>query len=224
MAKSNRGGKRSVVKGELQLPNGSKIEFDGDLIFDGDDKALKGKARETIENWEAKRGGNKIEYAYATDKDGNPIGNEIRGSKGSVSVPRSYHESDGGTFTHIHPRGDGMLGGTFSDADLFNFAYRSNKTVRARAKEGTYSISKTDKFDANGFNRMVLIANSNFDKTQRKLSNELSKKYSNNEINYNQYLLGVGKAFNTALVQLHNEYRANQKQYGYKYTLEKNKK
>ena len=35
MAKGSRGGRRGggVAKGELTLPDGSKIEFDGDLIF-----------------------------------------------------------------------------------------------------------------------------------------------------------------------------------------------
>ena len=34
MAKANRGGRRGgVTKGELTLPDGSKIEFDGDLVF-----------------------------------------------------------------------------------------------------------------------------------------------------------------------------------------------
>lgn len=226
MAKDNRGGQRGsggTAKGELQLPDGSKIEFDGELHFDGDDKTLKGQARKNIESWENKRGKSKIEYAYAVDADGNPVGNEVRGGKGSVRTPRYYLENNGGTFTHIHPRGDGMLGGTFSEADLFNFANRNTKTSRARAKEGTYSISKNDNFDKVGFTQLVRQANNNFSKNQKTLGDALSKKYRNNEITYNQYLLGVGKAFNTALVQLHEEYRAGQKKYGYTYTLEKNK-
>lgn len=227
MAKSSRGGKRSgggfTAEGELVLPNGSKIEFDGKLTFDGDDKALSGTARANIENWEAKRGSNKVEYAFAVDGDGNPIGAEIRGSKGSVRVPRNYHETDNATFTHIHPRGDGMLGGTFSSADLNNFANCKNKTVRARAKEGTYSISKGANFDKAGFSKMVADANRNFSTNQRKYAGEWANKYRSGQINYSTYLTGVGKAFNTALVQLHNEYRSHQKEFGYTYTLERNK-
>ena len=227
MAKGSRGGQRGtgggVAKGELQLPDGSKIEFDGELHFDGDDKTLKGQARKSIESWEAKRRNAKIEYAYSVDGDGNQIDNERRGGKGSVRSSRAMHDTENATFTHNHPRGDGMLGGTFSDADLKNFANFKNKTCRATAKEGTYSISKGANFDQKGFLSMVRESNSKFDTTVNKISREYGNKYRNNEINYNQYLLGVGKAFNTALVQLHNDYRNGQKKYGYTYTLEKYK-
>ena len=42
MGKGSRGGRRGggVAKGELTLHDGSKIEFDGDLIFGGLDKTV----------------------------------------------------------------------------------------------------------------------------------------------------------------------------------------
>ena len=113
---SGRGG--GSAKGELVLPSGSKIEFDGELKFGKKDTALSNEARKAIEAWEDKRVKMKVEYGYATDADGNPIGSEVRGGKGSVRMPYQYTMGEGNIWTHVHPRGDGILGGTFSDADI----------------------------------------------------------------------------------------------------------
>ena len=223
MAKGSRGGKRSgggSATGELVLPDGSKIEFDGTIEYDGNDKTLTGQARKSVESWEAKRANMKVEYGYAVDANGNPIGNEIRGGKGSVRVPITYHENSQ-AFTHIHPRGDGMLGGTFSSADLRNFANRKNTTVRAVAKEGTYSISKTSNFNATEFNKFANSADATFNRNLLATSRKLQKDYYDKKISYDDYKLQSAKAFNTELVNLHNTYRSNQKKYGYTYTLEK---
>ena len=114
-----------------------------------------------------------------------------------------------------------MLGGTFSEADMRNFSRAPCKTVRAKAKEGAYSISKTDKFDAVGFRGFVDGANRQFNSTYRAKADSLAKDYRNGKISYDAYAKGNAKAFNTALVELHNVYLSGQKQYGYKYTLEK---
>lgn len=219
-ASSSTGRGGSSATGELILPNGSKIEFDGELKFGGKDTTLTKETRKTIEAWEEKRVKNKVEYAYSVKEDGTPIGPEVRGSKGSVSSPLSYKQ-DGATFTHIHPRGDGMLGGTFSDKDLYNFANTGCKTTRAKAKEGAYSISKTDKFDAQGFKGFVHGANKQFESSYRAKVNSMANDYKSGKISYDDYKKGNAKAFNTALVELHNIYASGQKQYGYKYTLEK---
>lgn len=218
---SGGGGGGGGATGELVLPNGSKIEFEGTLHFDGDDKALTGKARTEITGWEAKRVKNKVEYAYSVDKDGNPIGREVRGSKGSVRSPHSYHDTPDCTFTHIHPRGDGMLGGTFSQADLFNFANCRNKTARAAAKEGTYSISKGKNFDTKGFKSFAAKTNADFRTNYNKRAGAAGKAYREGKMSYGDYLKANAKAFNTSLVEMHNTLRSGQKQYGYSYTLEK---
>lgn len=215
------GGGGGGATGELVLPNGSKIEFEGTLHYDGDDKALTGKSRQVVTSWEAKRVKNKIEYAYAVDADGNPIGKEVKGGKGSVQTTITYTNNNGGAFTHIHPRGDGMLGGTFSSADLQIFAKRNMKTTRAAAKEGTYSISKGKNFDANGFKAFAAKADAGFTANYRQRSANISVKYRAGKLTYDQYLKENAKAFNTALVDLHNTLRSGQKQYGYTYTLEK---
>lgn len=222
-ASSSGGGGGSSATGELVLPNGSKIEFEGELKYGGKDATLTKEARKAIEEWEEKRVKNKVEYAYSVMEDGTPVGAEIRGSKGSVSSPR-YYKQEGATFTHIHPRGDGLLGGTFSEADLYNFAKNPAKTTRAKAKEGAYSISKTDKFDAQGFRGFVDGANKQFNSTYRAKVKAFEKDYKSGKIGYDDYKKGNAKAFNTALVELHNIYSSGQKQYGYKYTLEQPKK
>lgn len=214
-------GRGRTAKGELTLPDGSKIEFDGDLRYGGKDPTLTADARKSIEAWEAKRRKAKIEYAYSVNEDGTPVGKECRGGKGSVSSPMSY-KGPGTTFSHNHPRGDGMLGGTFSTADLRNFANNSGKTSRATAKEGTYSISKTGRFNADGFKRFVATTHGKIRGDYDSVHTKLAKDYRSGRIDYNGYLTQNAKAFNTMLVNLHAAFSKGQKTYGYTYTLEEN--
>lgn len=225
MAKGGRGGRRGggVAKGELTLPNGTKIEFDGDLVFGGLDKAVPEAVRKNLDDWETKRYGNKVEFAMAWNADGTPIGKEAKGGKGSVRTPFAFHHTDNSVFTHNHPRGDGMLGGTFSNADLHNFTIGGNVTSRATAKEGTYSISKTKNFDAKGFTTYYTNERSKVRKNYENEVNKLGKSYKDSKISYDDYMLGAAKSFNTYLVQQHNVLLKGQKQYGYTYTLEKRK-
>lgn len=218
-ASSGGGGGGST--GELVLPDGSKIEFEGDLKYGGDDPNVSGQTRQAITSWETKRGKAKIEYAYAVDADGNPVGAEVRGGKGSVRVPVSFHDTQDATFTHIHPRGDGMLGGTFSGKDLSNFSKYANKTVRAKAKEGTYSISKKKGFDKAGFQSYVSSSTAKRRADYSAKTKSLMSDYRSGKITYDAYLKGNAKAFNTYLVNQHNDLLAGQKKYGYTYTLER---
>lgn len=220
-ASSGGGSGGGAAKGELKLPNGSTIEFDGELKYGADDATLTGKQRQVVTDWEGKRIGAKVEYGYAVDADGNPIGREVRGGKGSVRTPYYYHDTPDGTFTHIHPRDDGMLGGTFSSADMRNFANTRGRTSRAAAKEGTYSISKGKNFDKAGFMSHVSAAQSKFTKNLRASRKSLDADYIAGKMDYATYLKGYAKTFNTALVGLHNDYAAGQKKYGYTYTLER---
>ena len=219
-ASSGGGGGGGGATGELGLPDGTKVEFEGTLHFDGDDPELTGKARQVITDWEDKRFKNKVEYAYAVDADGNPVGAERKGGKGSVRTPVSYHDSPDGTFSHVHPREDGVLGGTFSGQDMRNFANYRGKTIRATAKEGTYSMSKKKGFDSAGFKKYAATGESEFKANNRKLHDVVYQQYRSGQITYSQYKLGAAKAFNTALVGLHEHYRKGQQQYGYTYTLE----
>lgn len=219
---SSGGGGGASFTGALNLGgDDNNIQFDGTLKYGKNDPGLTGKNRQTIENWEQKRVKSKIEYGFATDGNGDPVGKEIRGGKGSVRVPISYHNQENGAFTHIHPREAGVLGGTFSQADLMNFARGKTTTSRAAAKEGTYSISKGKNFNESGFVKFAYEANSRFEQSARAKIKVAKDRYRSGKIDYNTYLSEHGKAFNTALVELHNDYLSGQKKYGYTYTLEK---
>lgn len=217
---SSSGGGRGSYSGELALPDGSKIEFDGTLRTGKKDAALSQTQRKAVEDWESKRVKNKVEYAFSVDADGNPVGKEVRGRKDSVRVPRTYHDTDDAVFTHIHPRQDGILGGTFSQADLNNFANYKNKTVRAAAKEGTYSISKSANFDKSGFKAFVEQAEREFDAELGRKSRTRTQAIKEGNLSWADYNKAYAKDFNTALVNLHNKYLSGQKTYGYTYTLE----
>lgn len=230
MAKGSRGGTNNsgggitrTASGQLDFPDGTKVEFDGDLNYGKKDSALSPTVRKEIETWENKRRKNKVEYAYSVNPDGTPIGPEIKGGRGSVSTPSVYHNTPDATFTHIHPRGkgqEGYLGGTFSLADLRNFALKANKTERAAAKEGTYSISKTKKFDKDGFMRLARTADAEFGSSYRAGIKLLNAQYKSSNMSYSEYSQRATKIFNNAIIKLHETYRQNQSKYGYEYTLE----
>ena len=218
-ASSMSGSRGSVAKGSLILPDGSAIEFDGELRFDGNDKAITGSVRAAIESWENKRVKNKIEYARAVDENGNYVGSEAKGSSGSCKIPSIFKESK--VVSHNHPREAGILGGTFSSADLIYFSQSlKGTTMRATSKEGTYSISKGKNFNANGFSKYVSDCQKKFNNTMTEHGKRLKSEYYSNKIDADGYMKGRAKAFNNALISLHNDYRSGQKQYGYTYTLE----
>lgn len=216
------GGFVATATNEVAFPGGETAQFDGELRYGEKDPTLSPTVRQNVEAWEEKRANAKVEYAYSVDADGNPIGPEVRGGKGSVRTPSSYHNTEDATFTHIHPReaNSGTLGGTFSQGDLINFATKRNTTERAVAREGTYSISKLDNFDQAGFLAYVRNADRNFDREYRTATRQLTSSIRNGSISYDDYLAQNARAFNTALVNLHNAYIAGQQQYGYTYTLE----
>ena len=229
MAKTTRGGAKGggitgTARGTMEFPDGSKVEFDGELHYGKNDSTLSPAVRKEIEGWENKRRKAKIEYAYSVNPDGTPIGAECKGGRGSVRTPWAYHNTQDATFTHIHPRGKGeeaYLGGTFSLQDLQNWATNANKTERAAAKEGTYSISKGKNFDEKGFLAMARKADSDFQSKYKAEIKGLNAKYREGKLEYGEYAKSYSKAFNTGLVQLHETYRQNQSKYGYEYTLEK---
>ena len=219
MGRGSSKAKGYVAKGELKLPDGSKIEFDGELRYGDKDKTVTGAVRQNIESWENRRRKNKIEYAYSVDRDGNPVGPERKGGSGSVRTPYSYH-GEGTTFTHIHPRGAGILGGTFSEGDLQNFAYNRGVTSRAAAKEGTYSISKGPNFDSKGFMQYVRQVHRDIDSSTSAQAKAVTKQARDGKITHAETMQQLGKISNNHLIALHNKYLEGQKKYGYIYTLE----
>lgn len=100
------------------------------------------KALDKCKAVEAKTVKRKTEKMTVIDDDGNVVF-EKSGGKGSVSFSRGQAMAmEGKTITHNHP---GEFGGTFSHADVNVFTKYGLKSIRAVAKEGTYSIEKTQK-------------------------------------------------------------------------------
>lgn len=224
MAKGDSGSKKAKgknsYKNSVSVGNDT-IEYDGTLKYGGLDKSLSAKQRKTIENFENKRYKNKIEYGLTVDGDGNIVGKEHKGGKGSVRSTYAEAMTKDNVFSHNHPRGDGELGGTFSDSDLRNFIMTNRKTTRATAKEGTYSISKTNNFDGSGLRNYYAREDKKAYKKYANKMDSLRDDYYSNRISYNDLDKQAKKAFNTYLVDSHNILLDGQSKYGYTYTLEK---
>jgi hypothetical protein len=194
------------------------------LIYGQKDSALSQAERASIEAFENKRYKYKTEYGYAIDENGDLIGNEVHGGKGSVRVPTRIM-TQAKTFSHNHPRGkgeEGLLGGTFSDQDLRTFSKNNNlKTMRATALEGTYSISKGANFDSRAFNSFAQSVSQKHMATIKSTYNSLYKQASNGKLSRSEYYSKCHAAFNKGMVAIHNDMLGGQKQFGYFYTLEK---
>ena len=200
------------------------------LVYGKLDPSISPAERRALEAQEDKRRNAAVEYAYAVQADGSPAtdiyGNplkEKRGGKGSCAVPYRMWVQDG-TLTHNHPRtGDetGMLGGTFSTADIDGFASRGLRTMRAAAAEGTYSISKGKNFNSSGLRKYRLEIERTANSAARQKVLDAGERYKRGEISRTQLMKAATEATNAALVQIHNGLIAGQQQYGYVYTLER---
>ena len=194
------------------------------LKFGEKDPALAGASRKTVEDWENKRYKNKIEFSQFSMDDGS-VYEENKGARNHVgATPGARRTAD--VLTHNHPRygygEEGYLSGTFSngDGDLDNFCRFNQRTYRATGKEGTYSISKGKNFDsklAGEYGKAMRSHEAEYDAT---MSN-LRKQLKSNQITYTEQSAMAKKAFNKWMVQNHNWLLANQKTYGYNYTLER---
>ena len=224
MAKGSRGGRgRTIIqiaKDGLQL-NGNDIEFDGDLTFTKNDPSPTKAQRAVLDTWEKNRESSKVEYANAVGYNGSEYG-EIRGGKGSVNTPAFYTNNKGVVFTHIHPRSEAdLLGGTFSTADLRAWSGGGGSTMRAVAKEGTYSISKGSTFNQQAFNKFMASSSRKHNTAMNKANKAINADYLSGKITYAQAVKAIRKNFNTMLVACHKDLINNQSQYGYHYYLEK---
>lgn len=205
--------------------DGAEIDLsDSPLAYGDNDPYLTGAVRKATEEFENRRYKNKIEFARLVDEYGNVI-EENKGGHGSVrSTVGAYKRAK--SFTHNHPRSGpyekGVLGGTFSNTDLDNFVHYNPTTFRATAAEGTYSISKTAKFNGSGFKQYYTKAFTQSRSAYVKAMNNLKDSYYSGKISsYQAYSSASHKEFNKYLVSLHNTLRAGQKLYGYNYTLER---
>lgn len=216
----------------VQDADGNDIDLSKYPLQYGDaDPKLKGAGRQAIEAFEAKRFKAKIEYNVLIDENGNEVESNRGGYHSCSSSEKAWSKAS--FMSHNHPRnskkGDGgMLGGTFSDADIASFCdpgilYRTHVYVmRATASEGTYSISKVrGKFDGSGLKTYYRGERQKNFAVYRKIERQAAGEYYKGDITYKQYRHRVNDAFNEFLVAQHNALLAGQAKYGYNYTLEK---
>ena len=223
MAKGNRGGRGKTTIGSFKDGaniNGDIIEFDGDLKLTKNDGSINPVQRAAVDLWEAKRANMKIEYANAFGFQGSEYG-ELRGGPNGVNLKPYYFANRGSVVTHIHPRGDGGLGGTFSDADIKAWSRGNGNTIRAVAKEGTYSISKGKNFNGSGLYAYVQKQFNSYTKSLQTTKRSLQSKVNSGSMTAKQANKILQKEFNTVLVSMHNDLLNNQSVYGYNYYLEK---
>lgn len=225
-----------TTRNELTAQDGSKIDLsDNPLKYGQKDAALTGKAREALEAFENRRYNNKIEFSRFVDADGNVI-EDNKGGRGSVSASYSARMT-ADAMSHNHPRsgnGIGLLGGTFSQADLRNFGQFNQTTYRATALEGTYSISKRTGFNAEGLNQYYQAEVQRIEKAEHAVMRPYERAYDSAykayrkgegtfekaQKAYNTYHSEYQKSFNRSLVAFHEALIAGQEKYGYTYTLE----
>ena len=126
-------------------------------------------------------------------------------------------------FSHIHPRREGVLGGTFSPGDIEGLGKTREPYFRAAAKEGTYTIARKPNLDADGLLKAYTKIHNDSHRKAEQRGNRAYDEYKRGQRTYESYASEVAKANNAMLVEQHNWLRnpQNQKTYGYAYTLER---
>lgn len=217
------GGGHAVT--EVAVQSGITVKLNMPLIYGDKDPAITGNLRNVLEAQEAKHLNDSIEYGYGAYDNGDVVMNELVGTSEGVRVP-VYVLNESVAFTHSHPRGARedayMIGGTFSKGDMDLFSLYAVRTYRASAAEGTYSITKSEKFNAKGFFSYYKNKfDSNMNDFMQKREN-LKKRSARGEFSsYDDYLKHYSAAFNDMLISNHNALREGQSKYGYSYTLER---
>ena len=226
----------------VTMPDGTKITLENDLVYSRDTghKAMP----QSVVDFENKRRTAKIEYSITTMEDGTVIETN-RGGKGSVGTS-FFARMRADILSHNHPRSGvetGQIGGTFSPQDISLFAKFSQKTYRAVAGEGTYSITKGERFDSTmasdfaAFERRLSSAfKTNLQKPltdkMRAEVNKLNTDYRAGKMTKSEadarfdalqkeYISKQLQGANNILVSLHDWLRNNQTKYGYTYGLER---
>ena len=225
----------------ITLKDGTVIDLSENPLEYGSNSHLDGDVKKRIEEFEAKRRDNLIEYGYAVDANGKVL-EEKRGGKGSVST--SYMVlNNADVYTHVHPRDKGAkdLSGTFSEEDLRNWSMFNVRVFRATGREGTYSIAKEKNFNASGarqyFHEALKTLHKEFMARRKQIQEDYNKKstaiangtgdYKSKRDAFDKAFKSaneqLSKAFNKELVGMHKAYINGQKKYGYSYSLERRK-
>lgn len=148
-----------------------------------------------------------VENGYLMDKDGKVVAG-ARGDKHSVGVAYSGSQ-EGFTLTHNHPSG---YGGTFSGPDIAHLTEGKLKSIRAVAREGTYSMTAKKGANYDGLNRALA-------KEMNKLNQRGAKKGLSAQ-NKGKSKNEVRKAY---VDVLHDWYKKNASKYGFTYSFKPNK-
>lgn len=217
------GGGRGGSSTKVYEQSGGYIDLkDSPLQYGRKDDMLKGKQRTTIEEFEKNRVNEKVEHSRTVSKNGNVIA-ERKGGKGSVELYTRDGEN-GQVGSHNHPRESGVLGGTFSNADIEVFTSKSElNTIRATTKEGTYSMSKGQNFDAAGLLAYKQQERKRLVNIRKQTYRAIDTAQARGDITYSKSVELKNRAFNKFLVDVHNSLLAGQSKYGYTYTLERNR-
>ena len=150
---------------------------------------------------------NEVEYGYLMDKDGKVVAG-AKGNRHSVGI--AYNGSEEGfDLTHNHPD---AYGGTFSGPDIAHLTEAKLHSIRAVAKEGTYSMTAKKGANFDGLNRALA---KDMKKLELKGSVRAVKKQTSGG-NKNQ----VRKAY---VDTLHEWYTKNASNYGFTYKFKANK-
>lgn len=215
--------------------NGKVIELPIALIYSDDSVA---NIPQSIIEFETKRRSNKVEFGIlVNDKK---VIEEHKGCKGFVSMTvDAYKRST--VFSHLHPRRESLIGGTFSCLDLENFAeFKKLRTYRAVAKEGVYSITKLANFDPSmveAYKKYDAKIDKETDLEINEAKAELNRVHSFLQTQLNigvmtqemsdriyasaeeEYYTKCNNITNKYFVSSHNWLHKNQKKYGYSYGL-----
>lgn len=193
--------------------NPSKTENNGKSI-------LTQNALDKCKAVEAKTVNRKTEKMTVIDDDGN-VTFEKSGGRGSVRFTTEQAMAmSGKTITHNHP---GEFGGTFSSADVSVFTEYGLKSIRAVAKEGTYSLEKTE----NATLKSGREFRSEYQRIESRSTREIKSTYRDLK---NQVMSGkmsadaANKQLNDKRTQVCNEHHEYIKRvaesYGYRYYYE----
>ena len=183
---------------------------------------LSQKTLDKCKEVEAKSVKRKTEKMTVIDDDGNILF-EKSGGRGSVRFSiADAMQMNGKTVTHNHP---GEFGGTFSGADINVFTKYNLRSIRAVAKEGTYSIETTSKVTSSGSKEFAneFSKRSNAVNQQLKANHSrLSPKVRNGELSVDDANKQLREKRTALCNEQHEFLKNNAEKYGYRYSFEPN--
>ena len=212
---------------EVLTQSGDIMDFSEiPLIYGEDDPFIAGELRGIVEDFERENIDGKVESGIIITNDRTVI--PYSGEESKMKLPRDQLDN-AIVMTHNHSRNgklDSMeIGGTFSESDVKGFTETKVRCYRANAFEGVYSISKTSKFNSDGFSEYM---SERFKSRKDQYDNEIfaiKKMRKSGEIkSLAEHVQKLKIAANRYRARVHKDLLAAQEEYGYVYTLERRKK